>query len=284
MYAAKKAGKNCWRFYGKSMQVEAYEKVLLTTSLHHALDRGELLLHYQPLVSVNSGAVVGFEALLRWNSAEYGLISPLRFIPLAEKCGIIHSIGAWVLREACRFARGLADQGWEHISVAVNVSPYQLGSDCFVDIVRDSLSEFGVLPGQLKLEITETAFIASLEESIHKLKQLQAIGVSLALDDFGTGYSSLTYLQHLPVQTLKIDKSFIDMISVAGPNKAIIGNVINMAHIMELTVVAEGVETQEQFDYLTGCGCDVIQGYLFCRPVPEEDAVRYLSFRPIQGM
>jgi len=279
MYAAKKAGKNCWRFYEATMQAVAYEKMLLTNSLHHAIERGELLLHYQPQVSVNSGSVVGFEALLRWNSQEHGSISPLRFIPLAEQSGLIQSIGEWVLREACRFARRLADQGWGHIHVAVNVSPYQLRSDLFIESVRKALHDFGILPCRLQLEITETALISSLEESTRRLGQLQALGVPLALDDFGTGYSSLTYLQHLPVEILKIDKSFIDMIPVVGTRKAIIGHVVNMAHTMEMTVVAEGVETQEQFDYLALYGCDCIQGYLFSRPIPEEEAVAFLSIR-----
>jgi len=211
MYAAKKAGRNCWRFYEAIMQAEAYEKVLLTNSLHHAVERGELLLHYQPQVSVDSGAVVGFEALLRWNSPEHGSISPVQFIPLAEQSGLIHAIGEWVLREACRFARWLADQGWGHIHVAINVSPYQLCSDRFIASVRDALNDFGVEPCRLKLEITETVLIVSLEESTRRLGELQGMGVQFALEDFGTGYSSLTYLQHLPVKTLKIDKSFIDM-------------------------------------------------------------------------
>ena len=283
MYAAKKAGRNCWRFYEAIMQAEAYEKVLLTNSLHHAVERGELLLHYQPQVYVDSGAVVGFEALLRWNSPEYGYISPVQFIPLAEQSGLIHAIGEWVLWEACRFARWLADQGWGHIHVAINVSPYQLCSDRFIDSVRDALNDFGVEPCRLKLEITETVLIVSLEESTRRLGELQGMGVQFALDDFGTGYSSLTYLQHLPVKTLKIDKSFIDMISVDGVHKAIIGNVVNMAHAMEMTVVAEGVETQEQFDFLARICCDCVQGYFLSRPVPEEEAVRFLSRHP-QGV
>lgn len=277
MYAAKKAGKNCCRFYETTMQVEAYEKMLLTNSLHHAIERGELLLHYQPQLSVNSGTVVGFEALLRWNSPDHGAISPLQFIPLAEQSELIHTIGKWVLREACRFARRLVDLGWGYIHVAVNVSPYQLRSDLFIDSVRDAINDFAILPGQLELEITESALISSLEESTSRLSQLRAMGVRLALDDFGTGYSSLTYLQYLPVKTLKIDKSFIDMIPMPGNRKAIIGHVVNMAHTMEMTVVAEGVETQEQFDYLAQYDCDCIQGYLFSRPIPEEETVRFLS-------
>jgi len=277
MYAAKEAGRNCWRFFEAIMQAEAYEKVLLINSLHHVLERGELFLHYQPQVSVDSDTVIGFEGLLRWNSPEHGFISPVQFIPLAEQSGLIHAIGEWVLREACRFASRLAGEGWGHIHVAVNVSPYQLCSDLFIDCVRDALNDFGVEPRQLELEITETALIASLEESTRRLGELQAMGVRLSLDDFGTGYSSLTYLQHLPVKTLKIDKSFIDMIPVDGSHKAIIRTVVDMSHTMEMTVVAEGVETQEQFDYLARSCCDCVQGYLLSRPMHEEAAVRLLS-------
>jgi EAL domain-containing protein (putative c-di-GMP-specific phosphodiesterase class I) len=196
--------------------------MLLTSSLYHAVESGELLLHYQPQMFVDSGAIAGFEALLRWNSPEHGVISPEQFIPLAEQSGVIHAIGEWVLREACRFASRLAAQGWDHIRVAVNVSPYQLCSDQFIDSVHKALNDFCVEPCRLKLEITETSLIASLEESTRRLSELQRIGVQLALDDFGTGYSSLIYLQHLPVKTLKIDKSFVDMIPGNGAHKEII--------------------------------------------------------------
>jgi diguanylate cyclase (GGDEF)-like protein len=276
MYAAKNAGKNCWTFYDTDMQAAAYEKMLLTNSLRHAVERRELVLHYQPQVGAADGVIVGFEALLRWNSTEHGSISPARFIPLAEQSGLIHMIGNWVLRGACQFARRLADQGLENIYVAVNVSPYQLAADGFMGSVSDALHSAGIAPRQLEIEITENALIASLEESICKLGELQAMGVRLALDDFGTGYSSLTYLQRLPVKTLKIDKSFMDMIMMDGTHKAIIGSIVEMAHVMEMSVVAEGVEIEQQIDYLIQCRCDLLQGYIISRPVPEDDAVRLL--------
>jgi len=279
MYAAKKAGKNCWRFYNETMQTEAYDKILLINSLRHAVEGGELLLHYQPQVSID-GSAMGFEALLRWNSPEHGSISPARFIPLAEQSGLIQSIGEWVLREACQFARRLADMGWDHLHVAVNVSPSQLCTDNFVDQVSKTLLDAGIESHQLELEITENALIASLEESTHTMKKLKRLGVHLSLDDFGTGYSSLTYLQRLPVSTLKIDKAFIDMILIDGVQKAIIGTIVDMAHIMGMTVVAEGVETQMQIDYLARCGCDCLQGYIISRPMPEDEALRFLT-KPI---
>jgi len=276
LYVAKKAGKNCWISYEKSMQSQTYEDVILTNRLRHAAEHGELSLHYQPQVVTDSGAISGFEALLRWNSAEYGTISPVRFIPLAEQGGLIRSIGQWVLREACQFARKLADMGYGDIYVAVNVSPHQLVDKNFVNIVRRVLEEVDIRPGQLELEITENVLLVSLEDVVCKLKQLQGMGVRLSLDDFGTGYSSLTYLQRLPVNTLKIDKSFIDMIMMEEGQPAIIGSIIGMAHILKMNVVAEGVEQQQQLDYLTQNDCDCIQGYFFSRPVPEVDAIHLL--------
>lgn len=275
MYAAKNAGKNCWRFYEPAMQAEAYERIHLIHHLRHAIERGEFSLHYQPQAGIPGGMITGFEALLRWNSSEYGLVSPDRFIPLAEQSGLIQPIGQWVLQEACKFARRLARLGWTNGRIAVNVSPHQLCADSFISNVREALGNAGIKPDQLELEITENALIASLEDSIEKLDELQAMGVKLSLDDFGTGYSSLTYLQRLPVNTLKIDKAFIDMIIRDGAQKAMIGSIVELAHIMEMTVVAEGVETQEQLAYLTKCRCDRIQGYLVSRPVPEAEALAF---------
>lgn len=277
MYVAKNAGKNCWRFFDAYMQAMAYEKMVMTKSLRQAVEKGELVLHYQPQVNIADGSIVGFEALVRWNSPKHGPVSPVQFIPLAEQRGIIHIIGDWVLREACRFARKLSDEGWENIYVAVNVSPYQLCADSFLGNVRSALQESGIAPCCLELEITENALMSSLKDTTSKLAELQIMGVRLALDDFGTGYSSLTYLQRLPVKTLKIDKAFIDMILTEGSNKAIIKTIVEMAHIMKMNVVAEGVETKEQLAFLAQCCCDYAQGFLYCRPVPEKDAVTLLS-------
>jgi diguanylate cyclase (GGDEF)-like protein len=277
MYAAKKEGKSCWRFYTEVMQTEAYEKMRLTNSLRYALDHGEFSLHYQPQLLVATGKVVGVEALLRWNSAEYGQVSPAQFIPVAEQSGLIHLIGEWVLQEACRFARRLADQGWEKIHVAVNISSRQLAADDFIAIVCGAIEKAGIEPQQLELEITESVLMASIEDATSKLAELKALGVRLSLDDFGTGYSSLTYLRVLPVKTLKIDKSFIDMITSDADMAEIIGSIIVMAHILDLTVVAEGVETEQQLAYLVGKGCDCIQGYIFGRPAPESETILFLA-------
>ncbi|TWH48361.1 EAL domain-containing protein [Sporomusa sp. KB1] len=277
LYEAKRAGKNCLRFYEEEMQAEIYEKMMLTNSLRQAIERGELFLNYQPQVSITTGNIMGFEALLRWKSSEYGLISPLRFIPLAEQSGLIHPIGQWVLRKACQFARQLAENGWNKIYIAVNISAKQLAVSDFISIVRSTLEEVGVEPYQLELEITESILMASIEDSIGKLKELQDMGVRLVLDDFGTGYSSLTYLRSLPVETLKIDKSFIDKLAIDEVSAKIICSIIEMAHILDKSVIAEGVEIKQQLDYLSDISCDIIQGYLFSRPVPEEEVIPLLA-------
>ena len=277
MYAAKKDGKNCWRFYTSVMQTEAYDKMRLTNSLRYALERGEFSLHYQPQILAGTGSVVGFESLLRWHSNIHGSVPPARFIPLAEQSGLINHIGQWVLREACLFARRLTDNGHSEINVAVNISSKQLAADDFITLVRSAVEDAGIEPRQLELEITESVLMASLEDATSKLAELQAFGISLSLDDFGTGYSSLTYLRKLPVKTLKIDKSFIEMIANDPHVAKIIVSIINMAHTLDMSVVAEGVETEQQLIYLTGSGCDRIQGFIFSRPLPESEAIGLLD-------
>ena len=256
MYAAKAAGKNCWRFYEPGMLKDNFEKLVLTNSLRHALENGELYLHYQPQIALTGRKVAGFEALLRWNSREHGQISPVRFIPLAEQSGLILPIGEWVVGDACRFARRLADMGRRNVHVAVNVSPRQLAAEDFVEMVRRCIGEAGIEPEQLEVEITENVLIESLEESTRKLIKLSKLGVRLSLDDFGTGFSSLTYLED------KVQEGFIR-------------SIIDMAHVLSLNVVAEGVETEPQLVKLARFRCDCVQGYVFSRPVSEEEAIRF---------
>lgn len=272
MYAAKKAGRNCWRFYEPILLQAAYEKMMLTNGLRRGLERGEFFLNYQPQFTAKGDHIVGFEALLRWNSPEHGLVSPAKFIPLSEQNGLILPIGQWVFQEACRFARRLADMGKESIRVAVNISSRQLMADDFVTHVRTSIENAGIKPWQIEIEITESVFIESMEESIFKLCQLRDIGVILALDDFGTGYSSLTYLRSLPVGILKIDKAFIDKISTDKMQLQVVGSIIDLGHNLGLTIVAEGVELEEQLKILKVLGCDCIQGYIFSKPLAEEAA------------
>lgn len=275
LYAAKDSGKNTWRFYEPELQIVAYENMMLRRGLQEAIERDEFRLQYQPMVDAGSGELISFEALLRWEIPNWEPVSPGRFIPLAEESNVIIGIGQWVLRQACGFARRLADAGKGHIRVSVNVSPRQLVADDFVATVDQAIDDAGIKPDQLEIEITENALITTLDDSINKLRQLRAIGVHLALDDFGTGYSSLTYMRNLPVDRLKIDKSFIDHIVHDQVQIKFIHSIIHMAHVLGLTVVAEGVESQEQLDRLVACQCDVIQGYLISRPIPEQDAMLF---------
>lgn len=279
LYAAKGSGKNAWRFYDTNMQKIAYENMLLKRSLRGAAERGELSLNYQPQVAVADRTITGFEALLRWHSPEHGSVAPGRFIPLAEESEIIQTIGRWVLGQACRFARRLAGLGHEKLTVWVNVSARQLAAGDFAAVVAGAIAEAGINPSQLGVEITETVLLSSLSEGVHKLQELKSLGVGLSLDDFGTGYSSLTYLRNLPVETLKIDKSFIDNIASEQVQEPFVHSIVEMAHILGLAVVAEGVETEQQVEKLIRCRCDCIQGYFFSRPVPEEDAVRLLCLK-----
>ena len=277
MYAAKHAGKNCWRFYTEDMQKESYDRMLLTNSLHYAIERNELSLNYQPQIETATGKVVGFEALLRWNSTEHGYISPSRFIPLAEQSGLIHTIGHWVLAETCKFIKILNNYNHNNFHVAINVSPYQLSNDKFLNSVHEIIEAENISPNQLEIEITENALITSLEDATIKLKALRNIGVGLSLDDFGVGYSSLTHLRQLPINKLKIDKSFIDKIANDEETLQIISSITNMAHIMKMAVIAEGVETETQLNSLQVINCDFIQGYIFSRPLSEDDAIKYIN-------
>lgn len=277
VYAAKKAGRSSWRFYDPSLQQETYEAILLTNSLRRVLERGELSLHYQPQLLPDGQTMVGFEALLRWHSPEYGQVSPLRFIPLAEKNGLITPIGQWVLEETCRFVKRLSALGWDDLHVAVNISPKQLLAGNFVSRIRAIIEAAQVKPEQIVLEVTESVLIESLEQSVEKMQQLHDFGVALALDDFGTGYSSLTYLKSLPVDILKIDKSFIDKNCTDHDQRQLVASMIELGHALNLTIVAEGVETEPQLELLQQYGCDCIQGYIFSKPLPEPAALAFLE-------
>lgn len=274
MYVAKRSGKNCWRFFDPVIQEEAFQKLLVTGGLRQALQRGEFSVHYQPQVLVGQEKIVGFEALLRWRSEEYGTITPAVFIPLAEQSGLIHSIGDWVLGEACRFAARLAKNGLDNLYVAVNVSPSQVAVDGFANIVHRQVAAAGINARQLELEITESALLHSVEDVTRLLWDLRTMGIRLALDDFGTGYSSLSYLRHLPIETLKIDKSFIDRIGTDESTTKIVGAIIEMAHALNLSVVAEGAETLRQVELLADLECDCVQGFVFSQPLPEQELLQ----------
>jgi PAS domain S-box-containing protein/diguanylate cyclase (GGDEF)-like protein len=253
-------------YYSAGMFEQASRRLALEASLHRALERNELLLHYQPKQSVASGKIVSSEALLRWQHPEYGMVSPIDFVAMAEEVGLIAPIGAWAIHSACVQAQHWLQNGLP-ICVAVNVSGVQFASQDIVAQVKQALDATGLPAHLLELEITESALIGDLGESITKLNALKALGISLALDDFGTGYSSLSYLRHLPVDSLKIDRSFVvDMVENAH-SLAIVTAIIGLAHGLNLHVVAEGVETEAQYQLLQRLGCDTIQGYYISRPI-----------------
>ncbi|WP_371374781.1 EAL domain-containing protein [Sporomusa aerivorans] len=277
MYAAKAAGRSCWRFFDPVMLKDAQEKLLLTNSLRRAVENREFTLVYQPQVEIASGKVTGFEVLLRWHSPEHGNVSPAKFIPLAEESRLIFSIGEWILGKACQFIAKLTQLGYPKLRVSVNLSTKQLADKELVNIIRRLIAHAGFTPQQLELEITESALLTSLEEGVSTLRQLEGLGLRMALDDFGTGYSSLTHLRLFPVETLKIDKSFID--TIPGPDAVLVKSLVKFAQELNMIVVAEGVERQEQLAYLADCGCNIIQGYLMSRPLPEKEALEFLFAR-----
>ncbi|MGA7990164.1 MAG: EAL domain-containing protein [Thermoanaerobaculia bacterium] len=278
---AKKQGRGTYRFYGDTVNGEVAARLSLESGLHRALERGELSLHYQPLVDGKSREVTGFEALLRWNSPALGAIPPARFIPVAEESGLILGFGDWVLRTACRQAAAWASEGLGPLDVAVNVSTFQLRQSGFPWVVRDALRQTGLPPERLCLEITESALLAHDDVTTAGLSELKRIGVRLVIDDFGTGYSALRYLKNFPIDSLKIDRSFVDGIATSAGDTAIVSALVAMSRGLGITVVAEGVETEEQFRYLQSLECDQAQGFLFSRPLEAEAFGRMLrSVRP----
>jgi len=268
MAAIKEQGGNDYRHFDPGSDEAFDDRLALETSLRHALGRNQFQLYYQQQIDIASRQVVGLEALLRWHHPTQGVIVPDRFIPLAEKTGLIVPIGEWVLREACR--QGAAAPG---LRMAVNLSARQFHQSSLVGVIRQILEETGMPPARLELEITESALMYDVESAITTMTELAGLGVSISLDDFGTGYSSLSYLKRFPIDTLKIDKSFIAEVTTDPGSKVIVNTIIAMAHSLELKVIAEGVETEAQLAVLCERGCDQAQGYLFARPLPYREAI-----------
>jgi diguanylate cyclase (GGDEF)-like protein len=277
MYFAKKAGRNCFRYYSNSMNEVAVKRLTTENLLRRAIKREELFLWYQPQLDLTTFELCGMEALLRWKSAELGLVQPADFIPIAEETGLIIPIGEWVLRNACIQAKAWQDEGIPLTRVAVNISILQFVQIGFRDLVARILRETELAPAALELELTESMLMKDEENAVNTLDALKELGVQLAIDDFGTGYSSLSRLKHLPIDRIKIDRSFIRTVTTNADDKAIAKAIISMAESMNLKVVAEGVETVSQFDFLKDKCCDEVQGYYVSRPMPAEEAGAFLK-------
>ncbi len=269
MYHAKKSGRNGFQFYKESLNMEVFERFSLERDLKKALDNGELELFYQPRVALETRRIVGAEALIRWNHPVKGMIFPDKFIPFAEESGQIIDINRWVLKEACRQTKQWHEQGLEPVTIAVNLSGYKFTSQNIIGTMQEALGTQDSSPQNLEIEITENVLMQNTEETIDTLQRIKDLKVRIALDDFGTGYSSLSYLISFPVDILKIDRSFVMGCAAESKNLVIIKAIIAMGHSLEKKIVAEGIETDEQFEVLKKYGCDEGQGYLFKHPVPE---------------
>ena len=273
LHHAKASGRDTHRFYAEAMNAEAVAHLSTRSSLRRALERQEFLIHYQPQVSLETGAVIGAEALLRWNHPDKGMIPPGAFIPVAEDSGLIVPIGAWVLAEACRQAARWRSQGLS-LSIAVNLSALQLQRNDLVRTVTQALADSGLDPLLLELELTESMLIQNTELVIDNLRRIKAMGIQVSIDDFGTGYSNLSYIGRLAVDKLKIDRSFVADLTRNHDSAKITAAVIQMAHSLNLTAVAEGVEDAETLEALRLLRCDVAQGYFLGRPGPAEAVER----------
>ena len=290
MYEAKQHGRNNYQFFRPEMQAGLADRQLLERDLRYALGRNEFLLHYQPKFNLQTGEMAGVEALVRWRHPQRGMIAPAQFVPIAEECGLILSIGRWVLLEACKQSRAWSDRGLGVVPVAVNVSAAEFGDKDFLSGVRAVLIATGVDPANLELELTETVLMADAESAVEKLRALKAIGVQLAIDDFGTGFSSFTYLQRFPVDALKLDQSFVHEITEDNADAPILTAMINIGNSLKQRVIAEGIETRAQLRFLQRHDCSQGQGYYFSRPVVAEQAeklfqtsIRKGAFRQMAG-
>ena len=276
MYRAKDRGRNGFCFYSAELQSHTPEKLALEAGLRHALERGEFRVYYQPKIDMATGAITGVEALLRWQHPEKGLLLPEKFIQLAEESGLIVAIGLWTLREVCMRAKAWRDAGLPRMTIAVNLSASQFLEEKLVSQLAEILKSTGTDAGILDLEITESMVMRDPDEAVKLMHNLRAMGVGLTIDDFGTGYSSLGYLKNFPINSLKVDRSFVRDLAHSSDDVAITRAVIAMAHSLQMNVIAEGVELREQFDVLREEGCDEFQGYLCRPPLAEDDLIRFV--------
>lgn len=277
MYRAKGQGRNNYQIYSAALNANAFERLAMESSLRQALERKEFLLHYQPQVNLNTGQVIGIEALMRWRHPDLGLVSPTKFIPIAEETGLIIPIGEWVLRTACAQNKAWKDSGLPPIVVSVNMSARQFQQKNLVGMVSQVLRETRLDAKYLELELTESILMQKEEPFLAMLTELSSMGIALSIDDFGTGYSSLSYLNRFPINILKIDQSFVNNIT-KNPNDAVIVTaIITLAHSLDMKAIAEGVETAEQLEFLRSLHCDGMQGYLFSQPLPADEVTKLLA-------
>ncbi|MGH8115141.1 MAG: putative bifunctional diguanylate cyclase/phosphodiesterase, partial [Rhodanobacteraceae bacterium] len=276
MYVAKEEGKNSYQFYSPALRARSAGRLAIETHLRQALDRNELSLHYQAKVNIETDAITGVEALLRWNNVALGAVSPAQFIPVAEETGLIIPIGRWVLRTACAQSAQWSLEGLAPVRMCVNLSMRQLQDDRLAADIAAALEDFGVRPELLELELTESTIMHNAERAVRVLSEIKALGVRLAIDDFGTGYSSLAQLKRLPIDTLKVDRSFIREIPRDAEDRAITEAIIAMGKTLSLTIVAEGVETAQQKAFLREHACDEMQGYYFSTPIPAAEFAKLL--------
>lgn len=281
MYHAKTTGKNSFSFYSSAMKGTSVGRLKLEADLRRAVEREEMTLHYQPQVNIETGEISGAEALIRWNHPEHGLVSPARFIPLAEEMGLIVQLGAWTLLEACRQCKAFHEQGLKLPKIAVNVSSLQFNS-AFIELVKQVLIETQLEPKLLELELTEGVIMSNAKASVQALHELKNLGCTLSVDDFGTGYSSLSYLSRFPLDELKIDRSFVIDYDKSENNASLVSAIIAMGKSLNLRMVAEGVDDIEQFHFLRKQGIQIIQGYIFSQPIPGEEFTQLLTHAPFK--
>lgn len=282
LYHAKDSGRNNYQFFTQEMNIAAFERISLENGLRQGIERGEFALFYQPQINARTGAVTALEALVRWNHPHWGLLPPSMFIHVAEDSGIVIPLGKWMLREACQQIVQWQKSGFPQVPVAVNISAVQLRDKGFSAFVQEVLAETGLPASLLQLELTESILMQDESRSSPGIKELSALGVQLALDDFGTGYSSLTYLRRFPISKLKIDRSFIRNCAKESSDGAIVKAIINLAHSLGLRVIAEGVETADQYQFVIDEGVDDIQGYYFSRPLNAEELIGFLTLDCVQ--
>jgi EAL domain-containing protein (putative c-di-GMP-specific phosphodiesterase class I) len=275
LYHAKDNGRDTYHFFANTMNFDVLARMQLHSNLRKAVRNQEFLLHYQPQIDLGTGRIIGAEALVRWQMPDEGLIAPGRFIPLAEESGLIVQIGEWVLNEACRQAKVWMDGGMAPLVVAVNLSAQQFKRGDIFQTVSRALEKSGLPASMLELELTESILLQETGEVMETLHRLKKLGVHLSIDDFGTGYSSLSYLKKLAVDKLKIDQSFVRDLAHDADDAAIVRAIVQLGHALQLSVIAEGVETEAQMAFLRNCNCDQVQGYLVSRPVPAHDFMKF---------